>query len=148
LKGVDFYATTHEGVTFDGEAARNTLKMDQCSFNYSSFTNCTFRNCYINYSAFANCYFDEVSFENVIFNETYFCNSNINHVSFINCNGLQARHFYSCQQVDSESKLPSQITLADIAQLEKTATEKYILGCPLSATDKAYLQSLFTNLKN
>jgi len=37
LKEVDFYATTHEGVTFDGETARNILKMDQCSFNYSSF---------------------------------------------------------------------------------------------------------------
>jgi uncharacterized protein YjbI with pentapeptide repeats len=146
LKEVDFYGTTHDGVIFDGENLRSTfvLKMDQCSFNYSTFTKCTFRNCYINYSAFAGCYFEDVLFENVIFNETYFCNSDIKRVSFSNCNGLHPRHFYRYYQLDSETKLPTQISRADIDQLEKGVTEKYILDCPLSAADKTYLQSLFT----
>ncbi len=149
LNQVDFYGTTHEGIIFDGENLRNTfvLKMDQCSLNYSTFTKCIFRNCYINFSAFADCYFEDVSFENVVFNETYFCNSDIRHVSFTNCSGLQARHFYRYYQLDSETKLPSQVTQADIDQLEKSATEQYILNCPLKASDKTYLQTLFANLK-
>lgn len=149
LQEVDFYGTTHNGAIFDGENLRNTfvLKMDHCSFNYSAFTKCTFRNCYINLSAFAGCYLEDVLFENVIFNETYFCVSELKRVSFTNCNGLQPRHFYGCSQLDSETNLPSQISRADIDQLEKVVTEKYILDCPLSAADKTYMQSLFTDLK-
>jgi hypothetical protein len=49
--------------------------------------------------------------------------------------------------LDSETNLPSQISRADIDQLEKVVTEKYILDCPLSAADKTYMQSLFTDLK-
>jgi uncharacterized protein YjbI with pentapeptide repeats len=149
LKGVDFYGTVHDGVIFDGENPRSTflLKMDQCSFNYSTFTKCTFKNCYINYSAFADCYFEDVSFENVIFTESYFCNSSIKRVSFANCSGLQARHFYKYYQLDPETKLPSPISRDDIDQLEKSATEQFILNCPLSASDRTYLQSLFANLK-
>jgi uncharacterized protein YjbI with pentapeptide repeats len=149
LQEVDFYGTTHNGAIFDGENLRNTfvLKMDHCSFNYSAFTKCTFRNCYINLSAFAGCYLEDVLFENVIFNETYFCVSELKRVSFTNCNGLQPRHFYGCSQLDSETNLPSQISRADIDQLEKVVTEKYILDCPLSAADKTYMLSLFADLK-
>jgi uncharacterized protein YjbI with pentapeptide repeats len=149
LKEVDFYGTAHDGVVFDGENLKSTfvLKMDQCSFNYSTFTKCTFRNCYINYSAFADCYFEDVLFENVIFNEAYFCNSDIKRVNFTNCSGLQPHHFYKYYQMDPNTKLPSQISRNDIDQLESTVTEKYILECPLSAPDITYLQSLFANLK-
>ena len=150
LKEVDFYGTSHDGVIFDGESLKNPfgLKMDQCSFNYSSFTNCIFRNCYISFSAFASCFFENVLFENVVFNETYFSNSDIKRVHFANCSGLKPRNFYRYYQLDSETKLPSQITRVEIDQLEKAITEKYILDCALNASDKTFLQSLFANLKS
>jgi uncharacterized protein YjbI with pentapeptide repeats len=149
LKEVDFYGATHDGVIFDGENLRNmfVLKMDHCSFNYSSFTNCVFRNCFISFSSFASCLFENVLFENVMFKETYLCNSNFVRTSFINCSGLESQHFYKYYHLGPDTKLPSQVSQADIDRLESAATEKYILDRDLTTNDKTYLQSIFTSLK-
>jgi uncharacterized protein YjbI with pentapeptide repeats len=145
LEQVNFNTTTCEGVVFDGETVRHpaTLRMYQCSFIGSSFTNCIFRNCIIESSAFVTCYFENVVFENVVFKDSYFCNSNLIKVNFVNCTGLQARHFYRYYGIDGTTQFPSQFTKSDIDGLEKTTAEKLVLTSTLADSDKIYLQGIF-----
>jgi len=145
LQQVNFNSVSCEEVVFDGKTKRypSTLKMYQCSFTGSSFSNCTFKDCMIESSALVTCLFQNVLFENVEFKDTFFCNSNLIKVNFKNCTGLEARHFYRLFGIDDMTQFSFQFTKADIDGLEKTTAEKLVLASTLSETDKAYLQGIF-----